>query len=63
MTNRFQKRIEPKEIITEMCDICGKDCIAPIPRTMYLTKRGIRFIIRHHVECDPISFAKMYLEN
>ena len=39
MTNRFQKRIEPKEIITEMCDICGKDCIAPIPRTMYLTKR------------------------
>ena len=51
-----------KEIVTEMCDVCCKDCPAPIPRTMYLTKTGIKYIIRHHIECNPIWYAQNFLE-
>lgn len=56
-----QKSEEP--VLTEMCDVCCKDCKYPIPRTIYLTKSGTKYIIRHHTWCNPIEFAKTFLEN
>ena len=53
-----QKNEEP--ILTEMCDVCCKDCKYPIPRTIYLTKSGTKYIIRHHTWCNPIEFAKTF---
>jgi hypothetical protein len=61
--NSENNKIISKIQITEMCDICGKDCPVPIPRTIYLTKKGVPFIIRHHVYCDPIKYGQTYLEN
>ena len=62
----YSKKEKEKEkeinITTEMCDVCGKDCEAPIPRSKYLTKSGIKFIIRHHKECNPFLFGQLFLE-
>lgn len=40
-------------ILTEMCDVCGKDCVAPIPRFSYMSQSGVVYVIRHHTNCDP----------
>ena len=41
-----EKKKEP--VITEMCDVCGKDEIAPIPRYKFISSNGITYVIRYH---------------
>ena len=45
--------IKSESVITEMCDVCGKDWPAPIPRFRYVDKRGLTFVIRHCPGCNP----------
>ena len=50
---------EKKEpVITEMCDVCGRDCIAPIPRYSYISPKGITYVIRCHLQCNPLALIK-----
>ena len=50
-----------KEIITEMCDICGKNYPAPISRFRYISKTNRQYIIRYCPNCNPILFGQSYL--
>lgn len=44
---------DPFEGITEMCDVCGHDIpVRESIRTIFYNKYGIRYVIRHHRECD-----------
>lgn len=54
------KRSKEKEepVITEMCDVCGKDEIAPIPRYKFISSNGITYVIRHHSQCNPLDLIK-----
>ena len=51
-----EKKKEP--VITEMCDICGKDEIAPIPRYKFISSNGVTYVIRHHSRCNPLDLIK-----
>ena len=49
--------------ITEMCDVCGKDIpTSQVIRTSFYSKTGIRFVIRHHCNCNPIPYAMAILK-
>ena len=64
MTNNNKNNIiteNNKEIITEMCDICGKNYPAPIPRFKYISKSSRQYIIRYCPNCNPILFGQSYL--
>lgn len=61
MSNWFSEKIieQKKEpVITEMCDVCGKDGIAPIPRYKFVSSKGITYIIRCHSQCNPLVLIK-----
>ena len=54
-----EKESEKKEpVITEMCDVCGKDGIAPIPRYKFISSNGVTYVIRHHFQCNPLDLIK-----
>ena len=44
---------KPEPVITEMCDVCGKDWPTPIPRFQCTDKWGTVFVIRCCPNCDP----------
>jgi len=48
---RDEGHLEPP--VTEMCDVCGKDCEMPIPRFHFLAQNGIVYVVRHHLNCNP----------
>lgn len=54
------KAVEEKKepVITEMCDVCGKDGIAPIPRYKFVSSKGITYVIRCHPQCNPLALIK-----
>lgn len=61
MSSWFGEKVveEKKEpVITEMCDVCGKDGIAPIPRYKFTSSNGVTYVIRHHFQCNPLDLIK-----
>ena len=58
------KTVEPIKTepeITEMCDVCGKEIpCSQVIRTVFYSKTGIKYVIRHHSFCD-ISRITKYL--
>ncbi|MBR6610818.1 MAG: hypothetical protein IKK93_01075 [Campylobacter sp.] len=50
------EKTEP--LLTEVCDICGRDCVAPIPRYNYVSPKGTTFVIRHHPQCNPLFLVE-----
>lgn len=40
--------------LTELCDVCGHDVpIKEVIRTTFKMPYGTRFVVRHHVTCNP----------
>ena len=35
--------------VTEMCDVCGKDCEMLIPRFHFLAQNGIVYVVCHYL--------------
>lgn len=61
--NSFTKT-KQEPVVTEMCDVCGRDWPAPIPRFRYITKDKVVFVIRHCPYCDPwLRLKKIGVEN
>jgi hypothetical protein len=61
MSSWFSEKVieEKKEpVITEMCDVCCKDGIAPIPRYKFISSKGTSYVIRCHPQCDPLDLIK-----
>ena len=56
LSSEVEEKKEP--IITEMCDVCGKDWIAPIPRYEFVSSKGITYVIRCHPQCNPLALIK-----
>lgn len=57
----FSEKVDENKkelVITEMCDVCGGDCIAPIPRYSYVSPKGITYVIRYHLQCNPLDLIK-----
>ena len=51
------------EVITEMCDVCGKSVPAPINRKSFPYKESITVVIRYCQFCDPVKyFQKTFKE-
>lgn len=61
MSSWFTEKVDENKkelVITEMCDVCGGDCIAPIPRYSYVSSKGITYVIRCHPQCNPLALIK-----
>ena len=52
----IEEKKEPE--VTEMCDVCGKDDLMPIPRFTYVSSKGVVYVIRHHPYCNPMLLIK-----